>query len=255
MKLRARVLISRLINYISRNSWNFCLRRWWWTWKVFKSTDENWIAQSFNFTQWKHEKSKMFWTHLNCAVEEAVVLAGTVEKSLGVSQLMLLVWWRSKNIHREVSCHWRFVRRRHVRLEVRADSHFIVLSELSRRYRRRPFIDFYAWPLSSSADEMGRIKCGLASLSVRFGNANWNHWSVDKWPSHLNTSDFEVFDRWPNTKSPHEWVDTRQTHKHHRREFRWHRQNHHEQLRILVWTSFCSSHAWLSLRVDSSRML
>lgn len=45
----------------------------------------------------------------------------------------------------------------------------------------------------------------VSIVSVRFGNANWNHWSVDKRSSHLNTSDFEVFDRWPNTKSPHGW--------------------------------------------------
>lgn len=71
-------------------------------------------------------KLKMFGAHLNSAVEEAVVLTWAVEKTFGVGQLVLLVWWWSKNVHREVSRHRRFVRSRHVRLEVCADSHFII---------------------------------------------------------------------------------------------------------------------------------
>lgn len=37
-------------------------------------------------------------------------------------------------------------------------------SELSRRYHRRSFIDFYEWQLLSSVDEKRRTQCGLESI-------------------------------------------------------------------------------------------
>lgn len=52
-----------------------------------------------------------FGTHLNGAVEEAVVLTGTVEQSLGVGQLVRLAGLRAEKVHREVLHH----RTRHVR--------------------------------------------------------------------------------------------------------------------------------------------
>jgi hypothetical protein len=66
---------------------------------------------------WNHVR-----THLNSAVEKTVVLTGAVEQSLGVCQLMLI--WRCEEVHGEVAHHRRFVGC-HVRLEVRADRHFM----------------------------------------------------------------------------------------------------------------------------------
>lgn len=65
-------------------------------------------------------------THLNGAVEKAIVLSWPIEESFCVGQLVMLVCVRSEEIHGEMSGHRRSIWWPVMRLERRADSHFIV---------------------------------------------------------------------------------------------------------------------------------
>lgn len=108
---RQRVLISRLINHLREIRRILC-------------ADERVESLNRRKSNCTTAAAVKAWngTHLNGAVEEAVVLAGSVEEALGVCQLMLVR--RCEEVHGEVAHHRRFVGG-HVRLEVRADRHFM----------------------------------------------------------------------------------------------------------------------------------
>lgn len=82
-------------------------------------------------------------------------------------------------------------------------------SELSRRYRCWPFIDFYEWRLSSSVKKRWKNLMWVTSLSVGFGKCKSKSMKRRQTTEQFNHLRLWHLQSMAKQKSPQEWIDKR----------------------------------------------